>query len=141
MKIWEDETLKREGRFKSAYVLVKQWADHATRLLYIYMPTHYDSVKSATHFVFCLCCFPAPFSPVEADGWGTRYNRSKINICLVFPPSVVNCRAAFLRVREILNGIPVIRYKLINPAKLFVSHDNVKKVLDAYYALSIYSTV
>lgn len=55
-----------------------------------------------------------------------EYEGLKIHIFPDFPPSVVKRRAAFTKVREILRGRPGVRYRLMYPARLMVTHGNVK---------------
>jgi len=55
-----------------------------------------------------------------------EYQGRKIFIFPDFPPSVVKQRAAFTKVRGMLRGRSDVRYGLIYPAKLLVTHRGVK---------------
>lgn len=55
-----------------------------------------------------------------------EYQGRKIHIFPDFPPSVVKQRAAFTKVREMLRGRSDVRYGLIYPARLMVTHGGVK---------------
>lgn len=56
-----------------------------------------------------------------------EYMGQKICIFPDFPPSVVKQRAAFTKVREMLRGKPDVKYGLIYPARLLVTHGDTKR--------------
>lgn len=69
---------------------------------------------------------------LSSHSWGNiteknfEYKGLKIHIFSDFPPFVVKWRAAFTKVRELLRGRPGVRYGLVYPARLMVTHGNVK---------------